>query len=117
MLGGVDDQYIGIGPLLAQHHNDGGNASAEEDIGRETNDRINIVFLNQVAADLTLLAAPKQYAMGQNDGHDTVGLEMIEIMKQKGIIGLAFGGHAVIGVARVVLFVLGWLPMLGIGRI
>ena len=43
--------------MLLQHHDERRNACAEEDVGWQTDDGIDIVFLYEVGADLLLLTS------------------------------------------------------------
>ena len=54
--------------------------------------------------------------MGQNDGHNAVGLDMVKVVQQKGIVRLTLGCQTKAGIAGVALLV-GGIPCLGIGRV
>src|SRR5690554_6756923 len=117
-FGGIDDQDIGVVALLFQNQNDGRNARAEEDISRQSDDGVDVVALDEFLADAAFLAASEQYAVRQNDGHYAIGLNVVEVVQQKGVIGFCFGGQPKTGIARVGFFVLR-LPLLrvrGIGN-
>ena len=83
-LGSVNKQNIGFLALLAQHHNDSGNACAKENVSGQTNNRLNVVVLNQISTNLafafTLTIRPtqrvttEQNAMRQNNGHNSIWL-------------------------------------------
>ena len=98
-LGGVNDKYILALALLAQHHNDGGNARAKENVGGQTDDGVNVVVLNQIFADRAFLTAAEQNTVGQNDGHNAVWLDMVEVVQQKGIVRLTLGCQTKAGIA------------------
>ena len=91
---------------MAQHQDDGGYAGAKEDVGRQANHGLQVVVFNESFADSAFLTAPKQHAVGQDDGHDAAGLEVIKIVQQEGVVGLGLGCQAKAGVAGVAVFVL-----------
>ena len=88
MLRRVHDQHVAALALLTEYHDDGRDAGAEEDVGGKPDDRLNMVVLHQVFTDGALLTAAEQHAMGQNDAHDAVGAQVIQIMQKEGIVGL-----------------------------
>ena len=73
ILGSVNHQHVVTFALLAQNHDDGGNAGAEKDIGRQPDNGINMIVFNQIFTDFLFFTTPKKHAMWQDDGHDTVG--------------------------------------------
>ena len=77
VLGGVHHQDVARLALLAEHHDNGRDTGAEEDIGRKSNDCLNMAVLHQVLANGALLTAAEQHAMGQNDAHDAVGAQVV----------------------------------------
>ena len=91
--------------FLAQHHNDGGNARAKENVGGQTDDGVNVVVLNQIFADRAFLTAAEQNTVGQNDGHNAVRLDMVKIVQQKGIVRLSLGCQSKAGIAGIALLV------------
>ena len=101
--------------MFAQHHHDGGDAGAEEDVRGQADDGLNVVFLHQVPANSAFLTATEQHAMWQYDGHDAVVAQMVEVMQQEGVVRLGLGRDAVFeadifaGLRR--------FPVLGVGRI
>ena len=76
---------------FAQHHHDGGDARTEENIRRKADNRLNMVVFNQVLTNLAFLAAAEQHTVRQNDGHDAIGTQMVQVMEQERIIRLDFG--------------------------
>ena len=81
--------------MLLQHHNECRNTSAKEDIGRQTNDSVDVVLLYEVLTNLPLAIniffwiTSKKYAMRQNDSENAVRLDVVEFMEQKS--ALLFG--------------------------
>ena len=53
----INNQNVRILFILPQHHDDGGNACAEENIGGQTDDCINVVVVNQIFANCTFFTA------------------------------------------------------------
>ena len=77
VLGSVHHQDVARLALLAQHHDDGGDARAEEDVGRKTYDGLDMAVLHQVFSDGAFLAAAEQHAVRQDDAHDAVGAQVV----------------------------------------
>ena len=79
-LAGIDDQHIVVVTMLLEHHDKGWNTRAEEDVGRQTDNDINIITLNQVATNLTFAIcifqciATEKHPMRQHDGEDAIRL-------------------------------------------
>ena len=92
-LGSVNKQNIRFFALLAQRHNDSRNTCAKENVGRQANNRLNVVVLNQIAANLAFALAlaiwptqrvtTEQDAMREDNGHDTIRFYMVQVMKQE----------------------------------
>ena len=53
----INNQNVRILFILPQYHDDGGNACAEENIGGQTDDCINVVVVNQIFANCTFFTA------------------------------------------------------------
>ena len=71
-----------------------------------------MAVLHQVLADGALLAAAEQHAVGQDDAHDPVRAQMVQIMQKEGVIGFGFGSDAELE-ARIELLVFR-VPILGV---
>ena len=110
----VDDEHVVIITMLLEHHHEGRNACAEEDVGWQTDDGVDVVLLDETGADLLFLAATEQYAVGQHDGEDAVWLQVVELVEQEGIVGLRLRRHAIVFEAGVGLAVFR-VPVLGVG--
>ncbi len=81
--------------FLAQHHHDGGNACAEENIRRQTDDCLNMVVVNQIFANCAFFTTTEQHTVRQNDGHNAVVTQMVQVVQQEGIIRLGLGCYAI----------------------
>ena len=88
-LRGINDQHVVISPILSQNHDDCRNAGAKENIGRKPNDRIDVVLVDQILSDRALFTAAEQHAVRENNRHDAVRLQVIEIVKEEGVVRLA----------------------------
>ena len=86
--------------MLLENHYQCRYACAEEDVGRQTDDRVYVIFFYEFSSDLTLAAvirgATEKYSVWQDDGHNTVRVKMVELVKQKGIVGLRFRCDAIV---------------------
>ncbi|CAB0686084.1 hypothetical protein FRC0061_00747 [Corynebacterium diphtheriae] len=90
-LRGVDEQHVIVVALLLEHHDDCRDTGAVEDVGRQANDGVDVVGLDEIAADVGLRAATEQHAVRQDDGKDAVGLDVEQLMQQEGVVGLGLG--------------------------
>ncbi|OQA28864.1 MAG: hypothetical protein BWY58_00140 [Chloroflexi bacterium ADurb.Bin344] len=115
-VGGIDNHHIGIRTILFQYHNNGRDARPEENVRGQTDNRVNVIEFQKLFANLPLRITSKKNAVRQNNRHNAIRLEVIEIMEQKGIIRLGFRRDSKVGKTRVVFFVVRF-PMLGIRRI
>ena len=115
VFGSVHDEHMIVVAMFAQHHHDGGDAGAEEDVRGQADDGLNVVFLHQVPANSAFLTATEQHAMWQHDGHNAIITQVIEIMQQEGIISLGLRRNAIFETDIFARF--RRLPVLGVGRI
>ena len=69
-----------------------------------------MTVLNQILTNLTFLAAAEQHAMRQNDGHNAIGTQMVQVVEQERIIRLGFRSYAITE-ARIDLLISG-IPIL-----
>ena len=60
-----------------------------------------MIALDELLADFTFFFPAEQYAMRQNDGHNAVAVQVIEIMQQEGKIGLGAWCQAKASKARI----------------
>jgi hypothetical protein len=67
---GVDqeDAFAGVGVLLVDDDDAGGDASAIEEVDGQADDAFDVAFANECAADGGLGIAPKEDAVRQNAG-------------------------------------------------
>ena len=113
-LGRVNEQHVVAVAALFEHHDDGWDAGAEEDIGRQANDRVDVVLFDQVLSDRLFQTTTEQDAVRQDNGHHAVGLEVEEVMEQEGVVCFACGCQSKAGIPGVG-FLVGGIPVLGIG--
>jgi len=108
--------------MLFEHHDEGRDTCTKEDIGRQSDNGIDVVLLNQVA---TYFAFPFTIFIGitteentvrKYNCQDTVWFKVMEFMKQKGVVGFAFRSYTIILKTRIQFTVVG-IPLLRIGRI
>ena len=88
---GVDheDTLAGMGVLLVQHQDAGGNAGAVEQIGRQADDALEDAGAHQLLADVGLGIAAEQHAVRQDDGALAGGgLHAADDVQQIGVIAL-----------------------------
>ena len=91
---GIDEQHLiaqFVGLVLVGHDHAGGNAGAVEQAGRQADDGLNNVVIDQDLADQLLLTAPEEYAVGHDGGHVTTGLEAGQHVLDKHQVGLFAG--------------------------
>ena len=74
-----------------------------------------MTVLDQILTNLTFLSAAEQHAMRQNDGHDAIGTQMVQVVEQESIICPGLRSYA-IAETRIDLLVSG-IPILRIGWI
>ena len=115
-LGRVNDQNVRILLVLPQHHDDGGNACTEENIGGQTNDSVDIVVVNQIFANRTFLTATEQNAVRQNDGHNALVADVVQVVQQESIVRLALGRKTILRKTRIIVLA-SWTPWLGVRRV
>ena len=72
LAAGVDEQHVGGLLALVEDQDRGRNAGAEEQVGRQADDGIEQVLLDQLLADLALRAAAEQHAV-RHDHADAAG--------------------------------------------
>ena len=114
--GGVHDQDIRVAALLPQHHNHGGDAGSVEDVGGEADDGVDVVLFNQIPADFSFLAAPEENAVRKDNGHDSVGSQVVQIVQQERIVRLPLRSNSEPRVSRIRVLVRR-IPGLRIGGI
>ena len=91
---GVDEQHLVaqvVGLVLVGHDHAGGNAGAVKKPGRQADDGLDHIILDEDFADQLFLAAPKEHAVGHDGGHVAVGLEAGQHVLDEHEIGLLAG--------------------------
>ena len=106
--------------MLSQDHHNRRNARPEEDVRGQPNDRVNVIPLHELHADLSLgsviLLATEKNPVRHDNRHDAVRPQMIEIMEKKGIVGLGLGGKSELRITRIAAASIR-IPVLRIRRI
>ena len=76
-LARIDHEDAGacMGAFLVDDNDAGRDAGAIEEVRGQADDSLDKTALNQVTADLRLLFAPQQYAVGQDDRSLALALE------------------------------------------
>ena len=121
-LRGIDNQHVVIVTMLFEHHNEGRNTCAEENIGRQSDNGIDVVLLNEVATDFAfsftifISIATEENPVRKHNRQDSVRFKMMEFMKQKGVISFAFRSYTIILETCIQFTVVG-IPLLRIGGI
>ncbi|OQB36471.1 MAG: hypothetical protein BWY09_01923 [Candidatus Hydrogenedentes bacterium ADurb.Bin179] len=92
-LGGVyhEDAFTGMGVFFVQHKNTGGDAGAIKEIGRQSDDSLDIATPHDFTPDDRFRAATEQYPVGMNHGAFAGTLQAGENMEQEGIIAVLGG--------------------------
>ena len=96
VLGGVDEEHVIRFLALLQHENADRNARREEEVGGQTDNRVDIAVLEQLRADALLRAAPEKNAVRQDDSHDAFRFQIMEAVQQKGEVRGGFGRKTVV---------------------
>ena len=93
---GIDheDALAGVGILLVDHDDAGGNASAIKQVGWQTDDALDVSLADQVAADVGLGIAAKQDAVRQDARALAGALERTNDVQQVGVVALLGGRRA-----------------------
>ena len=79
-----------------------GDVIKVERLGAEAGEE---VVFDQVLADLALFTAAEQNSVRQNDCHNAVRFDMIEIVQKKSVIGFPFRREPVGFIARIGFFI------------
>ena len=87
------------GALLVQHQDAGGDAGAVEEVGRQSDDALDVALPDDALADRRLGAAPEQYAVGVNHRALAGALEAREDVQQEGVVAVLLGRDAVLEAA------------------
>ncbi len=90
-----EDRLARRGVALVEHDDAGGNAGAVEQVGRETDDPLEIAVPDKVAADRALRAAAEQYAVRQDARAFAGGFERAHNVQQIRVVALLRGRDAV----------------------
>ena len=85
--------------VFAQNDDNRRDTGAKENVGRQSDDGVYMVVFNELFADgafrTVARCSTEKHTMGQDNGHDPIVLEVIEIVKQESIVCLTLGGDAI----------------------
>ena len=121
-LRGINNQHIVIATMLFEHHDEGRDTCTKEDIGRQSDNGIDVVLLNQVTTyfafpfAIFIGIATEENSMRKYNCQDAVWFKVMELMKQKGVVSFAFRSYTIILETRIQFTVVG-IPLLRIWRI
>ena len=93
---GVDheDALAGVGVLLVDDDDAGGDAGAVEEVGGQADDALDVALADEVAADVGLGVAAEQHAVRQNARAFAGALERADDVQQVGVVALLGGRRA-----------------------
>ena len=89
-----EDTFSGMGVLLVDDDDAGGNAGAVEEVSRETDDPLDIPLQDEILPDLRFGIAAKEDAVGKNAGAFAGGFEGTDDVEQIGVISLLVRGRS-----------------------
>ncbi len=93
---GVDheDALAGVGVLLVDDDDAGGDAGAVEQVGGQADDALDVALADEIAADVGLGVAAKQHAVRQDARALAGALERADDVQQVGVVALLGGRRA-----------------------
>ena len=93
---GVDheDALAGVGVLLVDDDDAGGNAGAVKEVGGQADDALDVALADEVAADVGLGIAAEQHAVRQNARALAGALERADDVQEVGVVALLAGRRA-----------------------
>ena len=104
---GVDheDALAGVGVLLVDDDDAGGDAGAVKEVGGQADDALDVALADQVAADVGLGIATEQHAVRQDARALAGALERADDVQQVGVVALlgrrrAEGLEALVGIVQ-----------------
>lgn len=62
-----------------------------------------IFLVDKAASNIFLTTTTEKHTVRQYDSHNAVGLDVVEVVKQKSIVGCTLGGNAVFFITGVKL--------------
>ena len=119
---GIDNQHVVIVTMLFEHHNEGRNTCTKENIGRQSDNGIDVVLLNKVTTDFAfsftifISITTEENPVRKHNRQDSVRFKVMELMKQKGVVSFAFRSYTIILETCIQFTVVG-IPLLRIRRI
>ena len=93
---GVDheDALAGVGVLLVDDDDAGGDAGAVEEVRGQADDALDVALADERAADVGLGIAPEQHAVRQDARALAGALERADDVQQVGVVALLGGRRA-----------------------
>jgi len=88
LFGSVDKEGIVVVLVLFQHHDAGGDGGAEEEVGRELDDAVDEVVVDEVATDLLLGTTTVHNAWEADDSGGAIGGQPAQRMHDESEVGL-----------------------------
>jgi hypothetical protein len=97
---GVDEEDRVVGLALLEHDDAGGDRRAEEEVGRQLDDGVDVVVVDEVLADLLLRTAAVEHAGELDDRGRAVDGQPRQDVHREGEVGLDFGASTPAGAKR-----------------
>ena len=98
-----EDALAGGGVFLVEHQDAGGDARAVKEIGRQTDDRLQVTRADELLADDGLRIAAEEHAVRKNACAFARALQRADDVEQEGVVALLGGWHtpneSLVGVA------------------
>ena len=91
---GIDEEHLvleGLGLVLVGHDHAGGDAGAVEEAGRQADDGLDHIVVDEDLTDQFFLAAAEQHAVGHDGGHVAVRLQAGQHVLHEHQVGLFAG--------------------------
>lgn len=89
LLAGIDEEDVVIVLAALLHYQDTGrDACAVKDVGRQTDDCVNVVLLlNEELTDFALGCSAEQNAVRCNTSHCAAVIEVVDHVQDEGVVG------------------------------
>jgi hypothetical protein len=93
---GIDheDALAGVGALLVDDDDAGGDASAIEEVRGQADDALDVALADEIAPDIAFNIAPEQYAMREDARAFSRALERADDVQKVGVVALLSGWRA-----------------------
>ena len=110
VLGGVDEENIVRLFALLEHQDTHGNTGGVEEVGRQSDDGVDVAVFEQLGPDALFCTAAKEHAMGQDDRHHPFVFQEVEPMEQECEVSRGLGCQAVVFEAHIITDALAGFP-------